>query len=172
MFFSYAKIHVHKEFMRLQKDERVLRILSVNCDAFLIERKRNSEPPFTGIPEVFGNYRNEFESEIVEYYGLNSRTYSLKLANGRSVTRAIGFDTTYKDCNLNFDTFREMLLDLRIGRETTIQVSQKRTRNDILKSSEFSFSCEISKKRKIEIHPNDVTSKPWGYLDGENRKGI
>ena len=149
MFFSYAKIHVHKEFMRLQQDERVKRILSVNCDAFLIERKRNSAPLFPGIPEIFGNYRDEFsDSEIVEYYALNSRTYSLKLANGRCVTRAIGFDTTYKDCNLNFDTFRKMLLDLRIGRETTIKVRQKRTRNDVVKSSEFAFTSEISKKRR------------------------
>lgn len=149
--------------MRLLKDERVLRILSVNCDAFLIERKRNSAPLFTKIPEVFGNYRNEFDSEIVEFYGLNSRTYSLKLANGQVVTRAIGFDTTYKDCNLNFDAFRKMLLEKKIGRETTIRVRQKRTRNDTVKTSEFSFTSEISKKRKIEINENEITSKPWGY---------
>lgn len=152
--------------MRLQKDERVVRILSVNCDAFLIERKRNAPPPFTGIPEIFGNYRNEFEdSEIVEFYGLNSRTYSLKLASGRCVTRAIGFDTTYSGCNLNFYTFRNMLLKKMIGQESTIKVAQKRTRNDIVKSSEFTFTSEISKKRKIEIGQNDITSKPWGYLD-------
>ena len=161
---SFAKMFIHKHFTRLQNDERVKKIIAVNSDAFFIARKRDSSPLFEGLPEVFGHFRNEHEEEIKEFYGLNSRTYSLKMASGRTVSKALGFDLTYDKCNLNFETFRQLLLDKMIGRDTSIKVKQKRHRNTEIKVSDFSFSSNIAKKRKIDISETKIDSKPWGFV--------
>lgn len=54
---SYAKMYIHRHFMRLKRNPDVLKILSVNCDAFLVVRKKGSKLPFKGLPEIWGNFR-------------------------------------------------------------------------------------------------------------------
>ena len=149
--------------MRLQQDKRVEKIMAVNADAFFIVRKRDSEPPFEGLPEIFGNFRNEYDQEIDEFYGLNSRCYSMKLQNGDCITKCVGFDLTYQDCNLNFESFRQILLDKMVGYETKLGVRQRRKRGNTMTTSDFNFSSDIAKKRKIEISENDIISHPWGF---------
>ena len=144
----------------------MLKIISVNCDAFIVVRKKDSELPFKGIPEIWGNFRREYgeNEEIEEFYALNSRTYSLKLKNsGRCISKALGFDMTFKDCPINFESFRQLCLEKMIGNDIKIPIKQKRIRRNKLKVSNFNFSAKIAKKRKIDILETTIVSKPWGY---------
>ena len=163
---SYSKMYIHRQFRRLQKDENVLKVISVNCDAFIVVRKKDSELPFKGLPEVWGNFRREYgnDVEIEEYYALNSRTYSVRLSNGLCLSKALGFDLTFKDCPLNFESFRQLCLEKMIGNDTEVSVKQKRLRGDQVKVSDFNFSSNIAKKRKIDISKTNIVSKPWGFI--------
>ena len=163
---TYAKIFMHQQFMKLQRNKSIVKILSVNADAFFIVRKSDSEPPFKGIPEVFGNFRNEYPNEIIdEYYSLNSRNYTLKFQSQKTITKCVGFDLTYSGCNLNFESFKKILLDKMIGQESKINVRQKRKRCSNVSTSDYCFTSEIAKKRRIEIKENEILSYPWGYVD-------
>lgn len=166
---------IHQEFMRLQKHKSVEKIICVNSDAFFVVRKRGESLPFSGQPEIFGNFRREYgegeENEIEEFYALNSRTYTLKLASGKTVTKAMGYDLTYDNCALNFETFKELLLQKFTGcGSESIEVTQRRTKRKSIHVTQYNFTSDIAKKRKIEMGPNEVVSKPWGYKKKENVK--
>lgn len=169
---SYAKMYIHETFMKLQKHKDV-KIIAVNADAFFIVRKKDSAPLFKGMPEIFGNYHQEYEGkQLKEFYAFNSRTYSLKFDDNSTVTKAISFNLTYENCDLNFEKFRELLLKrftgnpkLNTEQESGLRVTQKRTRKNAVKISEFNFSANIAKKRRLEIGTHEITSTPWGYVE-------
>ena len=178
---SYAKMYIHKTFMKLQKHKDVQKIIAVNADAFFIVRKKDSAPLFKGMPEIFGNFHQEYEGKkLQEFYAFNSRTYSLKFDDNSTVTKAISFDLTYQNCELNFEKFRELLLNRFTGspkleseqesekeseKKSGLRVTQKRTLKNAVKISEFNFSANIAKKRRLEIGTGEITSTPWGYVE-------
>lgn len=144
-----------------------MKILGVNNDSFFVVRKKDSEQPFKGLQEIFGGLRNELPpgDHIKEFYAINSRTYTLKLASGRTISKAIGFHLNYKECALNFESFRKLVLDKFTGgqSEKYIKVKQRRRQKRVIKISDFSFSSNIAKKRRIYFSENELASIPWGY---------
>lgn len=81
---------------------------------------------------------------------------------GKTVTKAMGFDLTYENCPLNFESFRKLILNRCGG---TVEVPQRRTRKRTVNISKYNFTANLAKKRKLEILDDRIISKPWGFVE-------
>jgi hypothetical protein len=169
---AYARQTIYEHIQTLLQHSA--RIYQVDCDSIIFSLQDNLPIPLD-ISDAVGHFKKEIKDEIVSFYSLGPKNYSLTFCNNNT------FETVSKVCGLSIgnsfqkDLLNDQLFDFYLSqflnnKKEQLLITQKKNKSNFKKFKVSSilenviFSNNLSKRRYV-LKSKSFSTFPYGFKE-------
>ena len=168
---AYAREIIYQHIQTLKISNAI--IYQVDCDSIIFSLPKDAIIPLN-ISHAVGHFKHELEGDILSYYSLGPKNYSITYNFDKTVTtvskvRGFALDNSLNTTLFNDDFFKLYISQFLKNEKQSIKISQFRRRADYKKFKvnsqleQITFTNDLSTRRFVDSNTINFLTYPYGF---------
>ena len=169
---AYARQTIHETALKITNLN--YKLFHINCDSLMFSLPTTDTLPLE-ISHAVGDFKFELDNEILSYYSLGNKCYSLEFKTKQNVIKSlskicgISINGKVNEEFVNAEIFKLYIKRFENQEKDHIKIRQKRFRRNFEKKkitrnfTNITFSNQISVRRIVNMSDPNFKTFPYGY---------